>query len=1109
MHFDRDGIGLGWRWRLHELLLRFDGVLTREDIAWSLSHGNARRRVDKGDGVPKLEHFLSSGTGRIRNEQVERLLDYLKGQMGAVDASCLTRRCETLDEFRGHIKDFQLQRAKPIAPRIELDALDDMGRPARDDRSQRLASDVWRFLSPLPSQDNGSAAQPKPVFMLYAEHNRAMQSFVRHLVSCFADSDPLVRSVITINAREHDGRLLALTLLGESPDHCDVDDHPAALASAVKTRLDQQPAVVVVTHFDPILVSLSGAAMYAACRNNGMYDMLSRIIHTVSPATRFILLVNRRLTRVDASYLHDVRLFTQPERAACQVTPDYLNKVLGHSRFNGATLRQLCDGCASAQRQPGDTLLSVLAIALSLDPTLSREWVRSVINQNARREAVRACLQAITEPAVQSCVLITALAEDRLEVTTLNRTLQQVGGCPGLTPSARNLPTQISSAEIEQAHQRTIDALPGLVYEVKVEERDLGHSRATALDMDSDFRRLVIDLLEQPGTPTVALTWSRQVRLAIGAKARDDHDQIMIRHPEASPERNPALFRRAILTTMLVLGAVDPIKLQRESEARDKLPASLGQDALDNPNASAGDLVRWCYDFIERLEHGPQPHRSYHLSASYAGHQLKLQLWLCFQHPGFSRPQGGVRGPERPGPSLSPPNSVASLSVEQNLEMFASLAVAAFGTHELEYCDMVLRATDSYIATLNKPLQSPGMALRITKMWKRQCDLLIRRGQLEEAEQFIRHRLREVRFFAWFPVSAYHHRLPSEDDEPCLGEHPTHILRPPLVFPVWSRLLGRLGEVLRLRGAARRHEALEAFELAERFDDAFATYASAKLPTTVKRGLSGRAARCMLRLLCADVRNQHFNREHRTESAKDTLRRVIAVQRDLLADGAVNPLQSSIDAAIQQFSKTIVGESRANWLAAAEVASSLLNEAQGKLHGRRLPGIELAHIPNARAVLLAQALAHYSPNRFNLLGATQRQRLNKLARQVQQDAQRVIELVSTHDTFTIGTPWRYSNAPLFALDASLAALVTRCFVRAHHTRLDGRRMNRTKLAAFDLDLTREFALLRAGLHKTGYYMRIDLLRGAQTLAECFHLPSLVPIDNQVTSKTMDKIFGAN
>ncbi|MCH9672958.1 MAG: hypothetical protein K0U93_16100 [Gammaproteobacteria bacterium] len=1053
MYWD-PAIGLGWRWRLRSLVERTN--LTVLDVAWAIDFGSkprvVRRRDDGEIELPKAlsttKNFIYSGVGQFDAKRVSALMAFMTAQMGLDDIAPLTGYCATLEEFESRLPN--LRPASAIASRVDLELLPDAQHLRGDDAERaELREDFMGFLDP-------DRLITKPVFLFYSEFSLRLQMFVRESVTRACASHAWTRA-LAVDASDTDAAGLVRAI---AQTDVETKEPLEALAERAVSSLNAEPAILVILNFEPVLAGFDVAAVHGAIRNTGFHDMFLRILRRVSSGTRVVALSNRLLQRVEATYLYDVRHF-QGLRAPFSVGP-VIAEIQDRARELGISPRIL----RNARDMPGDTLAYILQAANLSD----ERRINSIIESQALDDTVEQCffdrsLAGTTDANqawVPAIVAVSALVEDRIKLATLFEVLGQVTQCP--LANAELPPIGSWDAFCVTVRQVCRD-FEHLVVPVQVSEPDLVQGAQPALDLAPLFRESVIRLFERDGTPLARLRWARRVRRQVAAISRRDDQMIQAGIQRVDLEDEPAAYRRTILSIVLLLGSIDPTELEATPAAHYAQPDLPLPDPY-HPRASASVVLAACHQYIRELE-GPQ----FRLSASHAGCQLKLHLWLCFQHIGFARPPGASSSLRDDLPAGPAPAPLALFSVRENVQMFISLALGALRSHELAICANVLSAADAFVRS--QPLNSTDVVLR-SKLWKIQVDLHLRRGELAEAERCVRDCLRQVGFFdrtepaafvsgkASALAQAHIEALPTEPE----GRDATGAS---------VRLLGRLGEVLRLRG--REVEAGNCFELALRLDQHFADADA--------RTHLGQSARGYIHLLCEQARARRLTKQglERLDSAEKIQRLLTSP-----AGSSFDRIWSAIDDATLAFTHVTLSLTHRDAVDALLRCYKNCVENEHTIRARRLHGVEVAQLVCTRVVLASRVLLDLEEQHLSQLRAAGAQfQLKELFQLMAADTDRVIGLIQTHEWRRLSpTSSRGSDicddavtmsaAPLVLLDAFVGRITQKLLENALQHPGGKPQGGRAR------HLGREISELRRQIHKLGYFKIAPIVARLESLA---------------------------
>ena len=1106
--------GLHWRFRL-SLLKELNKVLSNEDIAWAASHnGVVREQRRRYDYVETVRKYLG-GARQLSDQQLQGVKKYLVAQMqlppsdpilGAIRLGPKTRlvrsgadvtvefdSADNLYEFFAERGFGRLALPRLVPRPMDVEPLDAAGRVKSDQRRERLSASLSEFLSTEPdtrppkkkksATTDGHQSQTKkysysrrPVFMIYGEHTRAMGLFVRDELDAYRLRDPAYRRVLAIDCQGLSGTELAEKIIGQK----ELDRSPEELAGVVLKALQKDPAIIVFKNFEPVLAGLDDAAIRAAARNFGLYDMFSRLVHHASNENRFIVLVSQALTDIDASYLYDVRLFTGLQPDTIDLNSQF-EDIASHDpmlEVDGFRDPTLVKAIGCSQRYPGDVLAKLLAVANKLDnDELPAKWIVRAVNSNALEMAARRVFENSRFSNGQRKVLAAiALAEDRVELETLCEVLlKRVRSDDALSGQKKpGAGRSMQSSDVSDIAYRLAAEFKPLITEKEICEPDLhGEGHRVAFDMSAIFRQALLRVLESPRVDSDTRLWSRRVRRAISAIAFEQSETIesnvlATTEPDGSIDQVPSSIRRKLLSVLLLLASIDP------------------------DDGDEGDLEK-AYAQIRQIEFSLIDGL---LSQSHVYCQLKLQLWLCFQHLGFAGYSINVRYRERSGPLSLPLHPIGKLSPKKNLTIFTSLASGAFGAHELDYCDVVLSAANEYVAK-HSEIADIRTNPELMRLWKIQCDLLVRRGRLADAEKYVRDRMVETEYYDEFDLAAsvvdVHESLVRTEAEDL--ESSDEGVGRTSYYGVWSRLLARLGSVLRLQGAVRTDEAIECFEIASLFDnmtarqravarrDSVGDKSGSRDPFSKNPGVNGKPARAYLRCLASKARScAADNPELSSHREKiDVLNRELGnhIEKDeAKVPSILVSVDRCIDIAIVKLAN-IDSSDPALLMQWANESERRFSRLSARSQGKRLHGAEACRLSVGRSVLFAEVMSKLNDDRA-IQGVLKLRRvlLRKMLEQINEDA-RKIEASVSRVAENYNTPWSHAIDPMASLDGELARCFATAFYKSNRELLGFRQAHYERISVDELKSA--VARIKRGMHRYSYFLRAPLLRSTEKL----------------------------
>ncbi|MDJ0710604.1 MAG: hypothetical protein QNJ14_09450 [Woeseiaceae bacterium] len=854
-----DDHGIGWRWRFCAFVERHERTIGIDDVASEIEKSERREGKKARNYTTILRGYISSGRRPLaesRQEAVERCLR----DDGGIDAEAFfnSEKIFTEKQLRAAVEALEVH--QPQKRELDLDHLQDCDFNFEDEGRKLFADEVTAFLQ--TDKDIQSENRKRNVCVVFSEHVREMHGTLRKLLVEHHKGDFLKRPTIVIDGTTGQPQSVYEKIVAD-------DGRPRAteiseMAHEIVRQLELKPSIVVITNFEPVLLGLGGASVKAACRNLGAYDLIARVAKSLSNNSRFILVVNHEIVVATTSYIHGAIEFpplsgNQPNQI------EVIDEMLQHAdmvRLSAPTraaimrTRQfpsdiqlaLIDYAGRHKLCSTGTLIECIrtgAIDFLASLTLSDVCERSGFSEG-RRSAM-----SEEDRIMYLVLLVSALAEDRVELITIVRTLKRV-----FDESSVDTETVLRSANKLEKLIPDLFSVATISIGVDPEEKKLA-------DLSPTFRSSLLRVIEERSYPADSSIPSADIvaktRRCIAKIAREKF-KGSIEGDKSRLAHEPRVIRYALLSVLLYLASIRSDSTETKIEDREY--ASRGTPKVRFQESIDRRALRLAYRILEDLEntHGED---GYALSRSKVGLQLKLQLWLLFQHTGRSHPRIGLRYREYLGPAASSPVRLRRLHAGENLNMFASLAVASFGLNLDSYGQLVITAAERYVTHL-KRIKHPSFGNRDTrlkrvKLQKIQIDLLMRSGSLRDAEHYCRDCLAESGFYR----DQHFGRLCDEQ-----GRILLHLIPPieDLVsvasgdetmvssYMVWTRLLGRLGVILSLGGHHRQDEATAAFETAYRYERATGELARAT-GIEIASGFLGVTSSAYFRHQCLIVRS--------------------------------------------------------------------------------------------------------------------------------------------------------------------------------------------------------------------------------------------------------------
>lgn len=417
---------------------------------------------------------------------------------------------------------------------------------------------------------------------------------------------------------------------------------------------------------------------------------------------------------------------------------------------------------------------------------------------------------------------------------------------------------------------------------------------------------------------------------------------------------------------------------------------------------------------------------------------------------------------------MLPPQAIVGFSTEQNIEMFISIAIGALGAHEIDYCEMVLTTAENFIGQLSNKEQKKH-ALRLVKIAKIQCDLLIQRGHLEDAEKYIRDQLNTNNFYEYFDLGSGA-SVNEKTIYSVLKQIEKSKANSARQFAVWSRLLGRLGVILHMIGVRRTEDAENAFKIASLLDSVVEKRYG-KNGRNI--GLKGKAARQYVRFLMDRSFSETISRD--PERASQYIKEARSVRERTKNnphdDQALEQVEDAIDTATIEFAENL-NNARSNLLAgglaAVKTAKIDLDKAKIPIEGHRLHGIEQTRIAAARLGLLSQFLCCLVES--DLTGQSIGYGVGReIVADIEADVRLVKSILEPESTGGKRKAWQAAQHTIQMLDAELALCLARTYRFAGSHEASPYAKTKTESQAIHDELRERLRSLRYRLNRHRYF----------------------------------------